>query len=1619
MHVHLRMKSLLNFILVTGLCLVTPKAWSQSNVHPFTDDEFISDWLICGPFPSDENENISTDFFLSDGGEAKINPEAGSNYLSNSIPNGKVQWQYAKAEESGRLNFRELITPNQKNVVYAAAVIECEQAQPVMFKFGSNDRLKVWLNGKLIHFYSQVRAGGPDTDHIPAGLKKGKNLLLAKVDNDGGNWWLYARYKKLTQIDDNLFVWGPEVNEAAKRISDNEIADLFNVMIFNASETSFGPVTFSVGKGEGRDEKSLVVEDLEPGGFKRLNLESPVKENFLGKDLKAKVYIQTPSTKKTFSLSAKRKNIQNGKTYLVQGFHVDPVWRDSQSGYQALSFSNVSQFLEAGQVDPLFGIYLHEIPYLKPYYGEHPKERVLIREMIRTGQIETGGSYNQPNETTISGEGLIRNILYGRLFHENVLKDYPRVYTPWDVFGHIIQLPQILSKSEFVGTTWERGNYRSPFVRVPDIPDLYHAMAPDGTTILNRKIMYSTQEFTSSNFHDLDLKARDVMARKMKEQREQIPGIEYNFFLDALDEKPPTPWYIGRSKELSTFVPEVTTRPDGAEQYFLDVLQQEKKDNLDIPVVSRDESQYNEGCELSRFDLKLGNRLAENTLISAEKFGTIANLLGYSYPANELDKAWRQLLYGQHHDGITGCGADVPYLDLTEAYHEALELSCNVLETAQAYISEKINTSVQKGIPFVVFNPLNWERNDVVSAVLNFDEPVKSFEIVDEKGNKSEFEIEVLKSEGGNIASAKISFLAKSIPSVGYKTYWAIPSDNGNKDLKQSDKSLHQIENEFFSITCDENMGGGITSILDKSTGKEYINKKTGHPGNELIQLKEGGGFEPAWRFLTTGEKRFSKDTPCEIEVEENIVGKKLIITGTMDRMKKRIQEITLYNGVPRIDFRTTLVDYTGMDGKNLIENDERPRNYDRDLYCIGFPVDLDGAIPIFEDRFAVKSYFKSKGYLDYYSTDVAWTSQHAMNSCNNWLDYGYSVKVDFGAAGSIAVGPSEIITSHSSLTRKLGFSLLQALAKKGVTATPSYDSVKRGEDILYRHFSFSLGVKGENEYTNKLYENLSSTQKKQVDKDIKENGFAFFFTTDSQIDGAWFDMPVLNIIGKDEASLSKAVDVIITQLEKKSSIGLNESVCMVKLKDDVPDFGMALLNKGNIAVSIENDGTMVLPLMHTVPWQSPLLSWTHDFPERKTHVFEYALVPHKGNWREADLVKKGMEFNNPSLVRQTTAHSGSLPSTHSFFSTDNSNVIVSAIKPKTNGVESYSGKVATDAENGVIVRIYEANGTSSDFGFASSFPMQNVKKVNLMERNPESVTFSADKFSTAIASNSIETYLLNLKGAEKGTKPEASAKSGKRIYSSYWQHNSGAAPLGNLPVTLKILGDLNSFNENSGRIKVQSLEVAVSNDYTDTSVKGKIKITTPPGIRAVPEELEYTVASDSEKIIPFDVVIEGHGAAPGFVVATTELDGNQIFDVKEYILPEKTFGHNEHKLREGQKLSWTSERNGNELIISLENPFAQEVCGNVSLIGPVETWGMSEVNPACLMEVANWRQDFVMEANSTQKLHFVLNNGNALSQDDVAAWLAAKLTYFGYTDYKPVMGNLEAKDENNSLSDN
>ena len=173
---------------------------------------------------------------------------------------------------------------------------------------------------------------------------------------------------------------------------------------------------------------------------------------------------------------------------------------------------------------------------------------------------------------------------------------------------------------------------------------------------------------------------------------------------------------------------------------------------------TRDMNPIYTGKDVSFIDTKQAQRLAENTLLTAEKFGTIASQLGARYPSEAADKAWRQLLYGAHHDGITGSESDQVYLDLMGGWREALELARSALDSALDHLASQIDTSGDSRA-VTVFNPSSWPRTDVVhipTADLPDDE-----HLVDDAGAR----MPVLMEAG------TVSFIAKDVPALGYRTY--------------------------------------------------------------------------------------------------------------------------------------------------------------------------------------------------------------------------------------------------------------------------------------------------------------------------------------------------------------------------------------------------------------------------------------------------------------------------------------------------------------------------------------------------------------------------------------------------------------------------------------------------------------------------------------------------------------------------------------------------------------------------------------------------------------------------------------------------------------------------------
>lgn len=78
-------------------------------------------------------------------------------------------------------------------VAYAWAQVDMPEQKKAVLGIGSDDCIRVWLNGKLVHDRIGSRGTFPDSDRVPVVFKKGKNQLVIKILNYGGPWGFACR----------------------------------------------------------------------------------------------------------------------------------------------------------------------------------------------------------------------------------------------------------------------------------------------------------------------------------------------------------------------------------------------------------------------------------------------------------------------------------------------------------------------------------------------------------------------------------------------------------------------------------------------------------------------------------------------------------------------------------------------------------------------------------------------------------------------------------------------------------------------------------------------------------------------------------------------------------------------------------------------------------------------------------------------------------------------------------------------------------------------------------------------------------------------------------------------------------------------------------------------------------------------------------------------------------------------------------------------------------------------------------------------------------------------------------------------------------------------------------
>jgi alpha-mannosidase len=190
---------------------------------------------------------------------------------------------------------------------------------------------------------------------------------------------------------------------------------------------------------------------------------------------------------------------------------------------------------------------------------------------------------------------------------------------------------------------------------------------------------------------------------------------------------------------------------------------------------------------------------------------------------------------------------------------------------------------------------------------------------------------------------------------------------------------------------------------------------------------------------------------------------------------------------------------------------------------------------------------------------------------------------------------------------------------------------------------------------------------------------------------------------------------------------------------------GIALLNRGLPGNNVA-DGVLMLSLLKCTGIKEGYgevggfkLSTPTDggYEKGKTHTFDYAFVPHPGDWRQAGLYRKGAEYNQPLIGVKARNRAGRLAKKMSFMELSARNVVLSALK---------------NTDEGIVVRIYEAEGrNTSQVSLKPAWPMVKIFETDLLEGNEKGIDFdpNTNLLTFDIQAFEIKTFKMILKEPE------------------------------------------------------------------------------------------------------------------------------------------------------------------------------------------------------------------------------------------------------------------------------
>jgi alpha-mannosidase len=549
-------------------------------------------------------------------------------------------------------------------------------------------------------------------------------------------------------------------------------------------------------------------------------------------------------------------------------------------------------------------VFLHTTPQVFAWLKtDYPELYERVRARIHDGRFEAAGAmWVESDCNLVSGESLVRQILYGRQFlREEFGQEYDALWLP-DAFGYTAALPQIVLRSGipiFMTTklSWSETN------RIP--ADTFNWRGIDGSTVLAHFITTPTLDaaplFAKMDTYNGALNVAAVRGLWARYQQKSLNRETLLAYGHGDGGAGPTRQHLERARALQQLPGMPELRLGRADEFF-QRLRATAAQATDLTTWDGDlYVEYHRGTFTTQSWLKRTHRQLEGALLDVEWLDAWQ---WARFPATtpnrreQLDTMWRTLLLHEFHDILPGSSISTVYWDARQAL--------TALASDLATLRDEILGGLFAAEPAngtIVLNPSPLPRRDVLLLA----EPAS--------GGTPHVDGSPLAVQ--RVETSDGPALLVEVPALDGRSYCAVEWASAPSGKQQpraetpdpppvevgEDESGFWLKNEMIAVRLTRD--GEIASIRDSRVDG----------GRELLQPSKRANVLTAYEDLPREFDAWDIDDyyarkPYALEADAARIVERGPLRAVVHverrfRSSTLAQDIILYRADPRIDFKT------------------------------------------------------------------------------------------------------------------------------------------------------------------------------------------------------------------------------------------------------------------------------------------------------------------------------------------------------------------------------------------------------------------------------------------------------------------------------------------------------------------------------------------------------------------------------------------------------------------------------------------------------------------------------------------------------------------------------------------